>query len=152
MVNLESLRCKDCGGFISFARHCCSVLFRSLFIRVDCRVTDDSSGLVLSPPETGDIGHKLMYWSGRKRMYWRVAVRSCIGVGTKQLFVRLTKRLVPPCFNKLEVLKADRCQEKPFVARPETVRSYDWAKKVLKHLAGASKTHNGDKLKVTHHS
>jgi len=31
-----------------------AALFRSLFIRVDCRVTDDSSGLVLSPPETGD--------------------------------------------------------------------------------------------------
>ncbi|CAL1144480.1 unnamed protein product [Cladocopium goreaui] len=30
------------------------------------------------------------------------------------------------------------------------LESYDWAKKVLKHLAGASKTHNGDKLKVTH--
>eukprot|EP00435_Cladocopium_sp_Y103_P019871 s278_g4.t2 len=30
------------------------------------------------------------------------------------------------------------------------LESYDWADKVLKHLAGASKTHNGDKLKVTH--
>jgi len=30
------------------------------------------------------------------------------------------------------------------------LESYDWADKVLKHLAGASKTHNGDSLKVTH--
>lgn len=29
-------------------------------------------------------------------------------------------------------------------------RSYDWADKVLKHLAGASQTHNGDRLRVTH--
>ena len=46
-------------------------------------------------------------------------------------------------------------KKKPFVVRPvrpETARSYDWADKVIKHLAGASKTHNGDKLKVTHHS
>ena len=30
-----------------------------------------------------------------------------------------------------------------------TWRSYDWAKDVLDHLAGASKAHNGDSLKVT---
>mmetsp|Transcript_13854 Transcript_13854/g.25949 ORF Transcript_13854/g.25949 Transcript_13854/m.25949 type:complete len:472 (-) Transcript_13854:226-1641(-) len=30
------------------------------------------------------------------------------------------------------------------------LESYDWAQDVLKHLAGASKTHNGDSLKVTH--
>ena len=29
------------------------------------------------------------------------------------------------------------------------VRSYDWAKDVLDHLAGASKAHNGQSLKVT---
>ncbi|CAK9035482.1 Probable zinc metalloprotease PTRG_04772 [Durusdinium trenchii] len=30
------------------------------------------------------------------------------------------------------------------------LESYDWADKVLKHLAGASQTHNGDRLRVTH--
>lgn len=37
-----------------------------------------------------------------------------------------------------------------FVCKCKLPRSYDWADKVLKHLAGASKTHNGDSLKVTH--
>ena len=37
------------------------------------------------------------------------------------------------------------------VLRLEKLRSYDWADKVLKHLAGSSKTHNGDKLRVTLH-
>lgn len=30
------------------------------------------------------------------------------------------------------------------------LRSYDWADKVLTHLAGASQSHNGDALRVTH--
>eukprot|EP00438_Fugacium_kawagutii_P032546 Skav202164 [mRNA] locus=scaffold970:369032:370393:- [translate_table: standard] len=30
------------------------------------------------------------------------------------------------------------------------LESYDWADQVLQHLAGVSRTHNGDKLRVTH--